>query len=118
MEAIPPREQCSQFGNCAKVRPMILLGREHLLTHTKQFPATRTAVAMWLAIACRSAWQSKADVLSCFPATTFLTPTMACFHLIGADSVLTVQIAFNSGILIVLAASQGRKSTSILAKEE
>lgn len=97
---------------------MILLGREHLLTHTQQYPAARTAVAMWLAIATRSTWQSKADVLGCFPATTFVTPTLASFYLIGVDSVLTAQIAFNSGILIVLAASQGRNQVSISAKEQ
>jgi mRNA-degrading endonuclease HigB of HigAB toxin-antitoxin module len=97
---------------------MILLGREHLLNHTQQYPAARTAVAMWLAIANRSIWQSKADVLGCFPATTFVTPTLASFYLIGVDSVLTAQIAFNSGILIVLAASQGRNQVSVSAKEQ
>lgn len=97
---------------------MILLGREHLLNHTQQYPAARTAVAMWLAIANRSIWQSKADVRACFPATTFVTPTLASFYLIGVDSVLTAQIAFNSGILIVLAASQGRNHIPISAKEQ
>lgn len=97
---------------------MILLGRELLLTHTQQYPAARTAVAMWLAIANRSTWQSKADVLECFPATTFVTPTLASFYLVGVDSVLTVQIAFNSGLLIVLAASQGRKADSPSATKQ
>ena len=97
---------------------MILLGRELLLTHTQQYPAARTAVSMWLAITNRSNWQSKSDVIECFPATTFVTPTLASFYLVGVDSVLTAQIAFNSGLLIVLAASQGRKSAPTSAQEK
>jgi mRNA-degrading endonuclease HigB of HigAB toxin-antitoxin module len=91
---------------------MILIGREHLLSYTKQFPATRTAVALWLAVATKAGWHAKDDVLSHFPTAKFLTPTMACFYLAAADCVLTVQIAFNSGLLIVLAASQSRKSAT------
>ena len=85
---------------------MILIGRNHLVEHTQQFPAARTALAMWQAVAQKSSWQNQADTQATFPAVKFLTPKLASFHPIGIDCVITTQIAFNTGISIVLAVTK------------
>lgn len=85
---------------------MILIGREHITTHSRYFPAARTALAMWQAISQRATWADKSDVSFCFPAVKFLTPKMACFYPVAINCVITTQIAFNNGILIVLAVNE------------
>lgn len=85
---------------------MILIGRDHLVGHTQQFPAARTALAMWQAVAQKSSWQNQADTQATFPAVKFLTPKLARFYPVGVNCVITTQIAFNTGILIVLAVTK------------
>lgn len=82
---------------------MILIGRDHITQYTQQFPTARTALAMWQVITQKSAWRDQADTTHCFPAVRFLTPRMARFYPAGVSCVVTTQIAFNTGILIVLA---------------
>jgi mRNA-degrading endonuclease HigB of HigAB toxin-antitoxin module len=85
---------------------MILIGREHITLYTRQFPSAGTALAMWQAIASRAAWRNQAETTACFPNVNFLTPRMARFYLAGISCVITTQIAFNTGILIVLAVTE------------
>jgi mRNA-degrading endonuclease HigB of HigAB toxin-antitoxin module len=85
---------------------MILIGRNHITLHSMQFPAARTALSMWQAISQKAAWTDQAAVTSCFPAVKFLTPNMARFFPTGINCVITTQIAFNTGILIVLAVNE------------
>jgi len=91
---------------CVKLPSMILIGREHITFHSRQFPSARTALAMWQAISQRVVWTDQAAVASCFPAVKFLTPKMARFFPAGVNCVITTQIAFNTGILIVLAVNE------------
>lgn len=85
---------------------MILIGREHITDYVRQFPTAKTALAMWQAICQKASWQSQAEAISCFPAVKFLTPKMACFYPVGINCVVTTQIAFNTGVLIVLAVTE------------
>ena len=85
---------------------MILIGRDHITLHSRQFPTARTALAMWQAISQKSTWSDQTDVASCFPAVKFLTPKIARFFPTGVNCVITTQIAFNTGILIVLAVNE------------
>ena len=85
---------------------MILIGRDHLLGHTQQFPAARTALSMWQAVTQKSTWKNPSDIQATFPAVKFLTPKLARFYPIGVNCVITTQIAFNTGILIVLAVTK------------
>jgi mRNA-degrading endonuclease HigB of HigAB toxin-antitoxin module len=85
---------------------MILIGRDHITLHSRQFPTARTALAMWQAISQKATWTDQAAVVSCFPAVKFLTPKMARFFPTGINCVITTQIAFNTGILIVLAVNE------------
>jgi mRNA-degrading endonuclease HigB of HigAB toxin-antitoxin module len=87
---------------------MILIGREHITTHSRRFPSAKTALAMWQAISQRATWTDQSAVISCFPAVKFLTPRMACFYPVAINCVITTQIAFNSGILIVLAVNEAQ----------
>ena len=89
---------------------MILIGREHITTHSRRFPAARTALVMWQAISQRATWADQSEVISCFPAVKFLTPKMACFYLVAINCVVTTQIAFNNGILIVLAVNEAQST--------
>lgn len=82
---------------------MILIGREHITQYIGQFPTARTALATWHMITQQAAWRDQADTASCFPGVRFLTPRMASFYPAGVHCVITTQIAFNTGILIVLA---------------
>ena len=85
---------------------MILIGRDHITLHSRQFPAARTALAMWQAISQKATWTDQTAVANCFPAVKFLTPKMARFFPTGINCVITTQIAFNTGILIVLAVNE------------
>jgi mRNA-degrading endonuclease HigB of HigAB toxin-antitoxin module len=85
---------------------MILIGREHITQHISRFPTARIALAMWQAISQRATWTDQASVTACFPAVKFLTPRMASFYPTGINCVITTQIAFNTGILIVLAVNE------------
>lgn len=82
---------------------MILIGREHITQYIGQFPSARAALATWQAITQKAAWRDQTETTSCFPAVRFLTPRMACFYPARVGCVVTTQIAFNTGILIVLA---------------
>lgn len=86
--------------------PMILIGRQHITEYAKQFPTAKTALAMWQAICQKASWQNQAETTSWYPAVKFLTPRMARFYLVGVNCVVTTQIAFNTGILIVLAVTE------------
>jgi hypothetical protein len=57
---------------------------------------------MWQAISKGAAWRNAGEVLSVFPATKFVTPKLANFPLVGGDCSVSTQIAFHSGVLIVL----------------
>lgn len=85
---------------------MILIGREHIATFIQQRPGSRTALAMWQAIAERATWRSAADALASFPRVSFVTPQIARFPMAAIACDVTTQIAFNTGILIVLAVTE------------
>lgn len=82
---------------------MILIGREHISRYIQQTPSAGTALGMWQAITKMATWRNQAEATSCFPSVKFLTPKMARFYPAGISCVVTTQIAFNTGILIVLA---------------
>lgn len=46
------------------------------------------------------------EVIACFPSTKFHTQGIAHFHLDEAKCVIAAQIAFNTGVLIVLAVTE------------
>jgi mRNA-degrading endonuclease HigB of HigAB toxin-antitoxin module len=81
---------------------MILIGSHHTFAYIERFPAAQTALAMWQAVCQKASWGSPGDVLSHFPATKFPTPRLANFPLVAAQCSVTAQIAFNTGVLIVL----------------
>jgi mRNA-degrading endonuclease HigB of HigAB toxin-antitoxin module len=85
---------------------MILIGRAHITLYTRRFPSAGTALAMWQAITRQSSWRNQAETTACFPTAKFLTPRMVRFQLAGTTCAVTAQIAFNTGILIVLAVTE------------
>lgn len=85
---------------------MILIGREHIALFIQQRPESKTALAMWQAIAGRAKWRTPADASASFPMVRFVTPLIARFPLAGIGCDVTTQIAFNTGILIVLAVTE------------
>lgn len=89
---------------------MILIGREHIASYTQQHPSSKTALALWLAIAQKVIWKSQADALACFPMSKFITQNIAHFYPSGIDGVIGAQIAFNTGIIIVLGVNEVKSS--------
>lgn len=85
---------------------MILIGREHLAHYVTRFPAARTALCLWQATSKTARWLDQAAVAQTFPSARFTTPQIARFYPAGTACVITTQIAFNTGILIVLAATE------------
>jgi mRNA-degrading endonuclease HigB of HigAB toxin-antitoxin module len=85
---------------------MILIGRDHIAAYIQRCPDSRTALAMWQAIAERATWRSAADAIASFPLVGFVTPRIAHFPMVGIACAVTTQIAFNTGILIVLAVTE------------
>jgi mRNA-degrading endonuclease HigB of HigAB toxin-antitoxin module len=85
---------------------MILIGRDHIAVFIQQRPDSRTALAMWQAIAERATWRSAADAFASFPLVSFVTPRIARFPMAGITYNVMTQIAFNTGILIVLAVTE------------
>lgn len=90
------------MGTGGKLGSMILIGSHHSFAYIGKFPAARTAIVIWQAICRKAAWRDPNDVLAHFPAAKFPTPTLANFPLLAAECSVTAQIAFNSGVLIVL----------------
>lgn len=84
---------------------MVLLGRDLLTRLCAECPGARTAVAVWAAVAAKAAWSSQEEVQGHFPTAKFLTPSLATFQLTDVNCALTAQIAFNTGIVIVLSIS-------------
>jgi mRNA-degrading endonuclease HigB of HigAB toxin-antitoxin module len=83
---------------------MVLVGRGLVAKFAREYPPATTALAVWLSTVQQEVWRARSDVIGVFPAAKFVTPSVACFYL-DAQWVITAQIAFNTGIVIVLAAS-------------
>lgn len=91
---------------------MVLIGREHITQYVQRFPSAKTALAMWQAITGREVWRNQAQTVACYPTVKFLMPQIACFYPMGLSCVVTTQIAFNTGVLIVLAVSDAAATTT------
>jgi mRNA-degrading endonuclease HigB of HigAB toxin-antitoxin module len=92
---------------------MILIGREHLAHHAASFPASRTALCLWQATSKSVQWRDQAAVVLTYPTARFTTPQIARFFPAGTACVITTQIAFNTGILIVLAVTEAASAENI-----
>lgn len=89
---------------------MVLVGRDILSKLAAGEPEAGVGVALWTAIAVRATWTCPADVLATFPSCNFIGPKIAVFVLSQCGCKVTAQIAFNSGVVIVLAAVHGHDS--------
>ncbi len=65
---------------------------------------------MWRAIAQDAHWRDQSEARACFPNVQFITPKLARFRLTGVNCVITAQVAFNIGVLIVLAVSESHQA--------
>lgn len=81
---------------------MVLVGRGLVAKFAREHPSATTALAVWLSTVQQESWRARPDVVGAFPAAKFVTPCVACFYL-SAQWVVTAQIAFNTGVVIVLA---------------
>lgn len=92
---------------------MVVVGRDILSKLATGEPAARVGVSLWASIAKRASWTCQADVCATFPACIFIGPKLAVFVLSQCGCKVTAQIAFNSGVVIVLAAVHGRDSMDV-----
>jgi len=85
---------------------MILLGRDHITSYSQQHPSARTALGMWLVAAEAVSWSSQSEIINFYPLIKFTTPKIAHIYLSGVNCVITAQLAFNSGIIIILGVNE------------
>jgi mRNA-degrading endonuclease HigB of HigAB toxin-antitoxin module len=93
---------------------MVVVGRDILSKFAAGEPEASVGVALWTAIAVRAAWSCPADVAATFPSCNFIGPKIAVFVLSQCGCKVTAQIAFNSGVVIVLAAVRGHGSSDVI----
>lgn len=82
---------------------MLLLNRALLTQVAARQRQLLTAVSMWADTVARRTWTNRGEVLEDYPSAGFVTGGMAVFSL--GPCIVTAQIAFNSGVVIVLAAT-------------
>jgi mRNA-degrading endonuclease HigB of HigAB toxin-antitoxin module len=85
---------------------MVLLNRELLTNLQRRSAAAVTPIALWSDDVQRFRWRTREDVLKTYPGTKFVAGSMATFLFETAKCSVTTQIAFNSEIVIVLAAQE------------
>lgn len=95
------------------IRAMMLLNKELLTRLLMESAGAITPVALWTDDVQRSQWRSREDVLMVYPRAKFLGSSMVTFSFDAGGCSVTAQIAYNTAIVIVLAAS----ANSNLGKE-
>ena len=92
---------------------MVLINKNLLASLLRMSTNAITAVALWTDDVQKSQWKAREDVLKHYPKVKFLAGSMATFFLGTEDCSVTVQIAFNTGVVIVLAASANTKLSEV-----
>lgn len=82
---------------------MVLLNKGVLTTLAEEQNELLTALVLWADLVSRSAWKSRADVHQDYPKAVFVSGNTTVFAL--EQCAVTAQIAFNAGLVVVLAAS-------------
>lgn len=88
---------------------MVLLNKRLLSTLLMESVGAVTAVSLWVDDVQRFQWRDREDVLKAYPGARFLAGSMATFHLGAEGCSVTAQIAFNTGVVIILATSATNK---------
>ena len=84
---------------------MLLLNKELLAKLLRESAGAITAITLWADDIQRSQWTGREDVLEAYPRAKFVTGSMATFSFDADRILVTAQIAFNTAVVIVLAAS-------------
>ena len=92
---------------------MVLLNKNLLASLLRVSTNAVAAVALWTDDVQRSQWKAREDVLKHYPTVKFLAGSMATFFLGTEGCSLTVQIAFNTGVVIVLTTSANTKLSEV-----
>jgi hypothetical protein len=65
-----------------------------------------TALGMWSVAVEAGSWSSQSEILDFYPFIKFTTPKIAQIYISGVNCVITAQLAFNSGIVIILGVNE------------
>jgi mRNA-degrading endonuclease HigB of HigAB toxin-antitoxin module len=84
---------------------MLLINKELLAKLLRESTGAITAISLWADDIQRSQWTGREDVLKAYPQAKFLAGSMATFPFDADRFSVTAQIAFNTAVVIVLAAS-------------
>lgn len=84
---------------------MVLLNKNILARLLSESKGAVTAVSLWADDIQRAQWRNREDVLEAYPQTKFVAGSMATFAIDAARYSVTAQIAFNTSVVIVLAAT-------------
>ena len=83
---------------------MTLIGKQHIWELLRSKGLATVAISVWMANVEKDHWDDRNDVLRNHPSVRFLTPNMAIFAFPGSQIEVTTQIAFNTSIVVILAA--------------
>ena len=84
---------------------MVLINKAILTRLLRESKGAVTAVSLWADDIQRAQWKNREDVLEAYPQTRFVAGSMATFAIDAARYSVTAQIAFNSSVVIILAAT-------------
>ncbi len=88
---------------------MVLLNKRLLAKLLMESASAVTAATLWADDVIRFHWRDREDVMKVYPNAKFLAGSMATFPLGSEGCSVTVQIAFNTGVVIILATSANNK---------
>jgi len=85
---------------------MVILNKRLLTEFARQGADLLTAISMWADRTGQSKWKDRSELALDYPAARFISGSMVVFKLENTRAVITAQVAFNSGLIVVLAVSQ------------
>lgn len=80
---------------------MRLVGREKLDEFTKAHADTRAWIENWIADAESARWRTPQDIKASYASASFLANRIVIFNVKGNRYRLEVQVAYNTGVVVV-----------------
>jgi mRNA-degrading endonuclease HigB of HigAB toxin-antitoxin module len=90
---------------------MVLVGRELITGFVEANTVARRTISIWLADVSASAWTSLEDIKSIYPRTRALPGRLVIFDFISPPFTITTQIAYFTGVVVVLGVTDNSAAT-------
>lgn len=92
---------------------MTLIGKQHTWQLLRSKSIATVAVSIWMMDVEKSQWSCRDDILLTYPSARFITPNMVIFTFASSQIEITAQIAFNTSVVVILAAALSAAATAI-----